>query len=305
MENAPFISLIVPIYGVEAYIEQCALSLMMQTAQDVEFIFVNDGTPDRSVEVLENVLKRFPERRVLLINQANAGLPRARMAGLNQARGTYIMHLDSDDWLEPKAVERLSAKARESGADLIYYDFWKEYGNRSKLDHERAFTPENKTDWMRRLYRDGAYGYVWCKMVRRELYDGIFTPSYTMHEDVVFSTQLIFRARTIAQLSVPLVHYRRNNPSASTRSRKAVRRGQMARNYLDMYEFYRNQPDSVPTEIVENDLFLRAAYVGFSLDRALFAERPYLKEMARRLPLMPFHRVLLLQQLFMKIWLLF
>ena len=300
----PLISVVVPIYGVEAYIGDCARSLMEQQPDGVEFIFVNDGTRDRSMEVLSQVLDAFPGHSVKIIDQANAGLPQARMAGIRAAEGEYIMHLDADDWLEAGALERLAAEARCSGADLIYYDFWKEYGSRSKLDRERDYTPARKVDWMRRLYRDGAYGYVWCKMARRSLYEGIFAPRHTMHEDVVFSTQLIFRCASIVHLKMPLVHYRRNNPSASTRTTKKVRRGQMARNYLDMYEHYRESLVGSPVEPVLDDLVLRAAYVGFSLDRDLFRERPYLKEMARRLPLMPFHRVLLVEQLVLKLWLL-
>lgn len=300
----PFISVIVPIYGVEAYIGECAHSLMAQKTEDVEFVFVNDGTRDHSMEVLDRVLREHPGGRVKIIHQANAGLPQARMAGLRAAEGEYIVHLDADDWLEAGALERLVAEARSTEADLIYYDFWKEYGRRSKLDRERDFTLDDKTDWMRRLYRDGAYGYVWCKMARKSLYDGIFAPCHAMHEDVVFSTQLIFRAGSIVHMRQPLVHYRRNNPSASTRLAKKVRRGQMARNYLDMYEHYRDALEGSPVAPVLNDLILRAAYVGFSLDRDLFRERPYLKAMARNLPLMPFHRVLLVEQLALKRWLL-
>ncbi|MBQ6912238.1 MAG: glycosyltransferase family 2 protein [Bacteroidales bacterium] len=300
----PLISVVVPIYGVEAYIGECARSLLAQPSDNVEFIFVNDGTRDRSMEVLSQVLDACPGRAVKIINQANAGLPQARMAGIRAAEGEYIMHLDADDWLEAGALERLCTEARTTGADLIYYDFWKEYGTRSKLDRERDFTPAGKTGWMRRLYRDGAYGYVWCKMARKSLYEGIFVPRHTMHEDVVFSTQLIFRAASFVHLRQPLVHYRRNNPSASTRVARKIRRGQMARNYLDLYEHYRDSLAGSPVEPVLNDLLLRAAYVGFSLDRDLFRERPYLKEMARHLPLMPFHRVLLAEQLILKLWLL-
>lgn len=296
------ISVIVPVYGVEAYIGRCAESLMAQTWPDTEFIFVDDGSPDRSVDVLQAVLDQYPDRNVHIVRKPNGGLPQARLSGLLVATGDYIVHLDSDDWLEPDALQSLAQKALESGADLIYYDFWKEYGSRRKLDAERTYTAATKQVYMRRLYRDGAYGYLWNKMARRSLYEGLFFPRYNMHEDIVVATQLLFKAGSIAQLSKPLVHYRRDNPSASTRVGKKQRRGQMARNYLDLYEYYRSNPE--PIAPVVNDLLLRAAWVGYSLDRDLFAERPYLKEAARRLPLMPFHRVLLIQQLILKIFLL-
>ncbi len=296
------ISVIVPVYGVEAYIGRCAESLMAQTWPDTEFIFVDDGSPDRSVDVLQAVLDQYPDRNVHIVRKPNGGLPQARLSGLLVATGDYIVHLDSDDWLEPDALQSLAQKALESGADLIYYDFWKEYGSRRKLDAERTYTAATKQVYMRRLYRDGAYGYLWNKMARRSLYEGLFFPRYNMHEDIVVATQLLYKAGSVAQLSKPLVHYRRDNPSASTRVGKKQRRGQMARNYLDLYEYYRSNPE--PIAPVVNDLLLRAAWVGYSLDRDLFAERPYLKEAARRLPLMPFHRVLLIQQLILKLFLL-
>ena len=296
------ISVIVPVYGVEAYIGRCAESLMAQTWPDTEFIFVDDGSPDRSVDVLQAVLDQYPDRNVHIVRTPNGGLPQARLSGLLVATGDYIVHLDSDDWLEPDALQSLAQKALESGADLIYYDFWKEYGSRRKLDAERTYTAATKQVYMRRLYRDGAYGYLWNKMARRSLYEGLFFPRYNMHEDIVVATQLLYKAGSVAQLSKPLVHYRRDNPSASTRVGKKQRRGQMARNYLDLYEYYRSNPE--PIAPVVNDLLLRAAWVGYSLDRDLFAERPYLKEAARRLPLMPFHRVLLIQQLILKLFLL-
>ena len=266
----PKVSVIVPIYGVEAYIGQCARSLMAQSYSDVEFIFVNDGTPDRSMEVLSENLDL--SRQVKIINKENAGLPQARLTGILAAEGEYILHLDSDDWIEPLAVEKLVAAAEESGADLIYYDFWKEYGNRSKLDHERLYTVKNKDLWMRRLYHDAAYGYVWSKFARRELYDGIFAPKYNMHEDIVFSTQLIFRAGSIAQLSVPLVHYRRTNTGSATRVKRSKRRVQSARNMLD---FYANGGPEI--EIVGKDILWKAWWRAIRYDRSLFREYPFLK----------------------------
>ena len=266
----PKVSVIVPIYGVEAYIGECARSLMAQTYPDIEFIFVNDGTPDRSMEVLSGILD--PARNVKIINKENAGLPQARLTGILAAEGEYILHLDSDDWIEPDAVERLVAAAQETGADLVYFDFWKEYGNRSKLDHERSYTAADKAVWMKRLYHDSAYGYVWCKFARRSLYQGIFAPKYNMHEDIVFSTQLIWRAGSIAQLPVPLVHYRRTNTGSATRVTRSKRRVQSARNMLD---FYANGGPEI--EIVGKDILRKAWWRAVRYDRALFREYPFLK----------------------------
>lgn len=302
--NTPLVSVIVPFYGVEKYIAACADSILSQTYRNIEFIFVNDGTKDKSEEVLRETLAKYPDRNTRIVVQENAGLPRARAAGLGYASGKYIMHLDSDDWIEPDAVELLVAKAESTGADLVYHDFWKEYSNRSKLDRERLYTTSDKVTYMRRLYRDRAYGYLWNKFALRELYTDVFVPRYNMHEDIVVATQLIFKAQHIERLPVPLVHYRRTNPGASTKVATKKRRGQSARNFLDLYEHYSGSIEGSPVEPVADDIILRAAWVAFSLDRELFAERPYLKEKAKHLPFIPGHRVLLLEQLILKLWLL-
>ena len=125
---------------------------------------------------------------------------------------------------------------------------------------------------MKRLYNDRAYGYVWCKFARRSLYDGIFAPKYNMHEDIVFSTQLIYRAGSIAQLGRPLVHYRRNNPGASTRVARAKRRVQSARNLLDLYA--NGGPE---VQVVRKQLLNKCFWRALRYDRSLFKEYPFLR----------------------------
>jgi glycosyltransferase involved in cell wall biosynthesis len=275
MERQPLVSVIVPVYGVEEYIGQCARSILAQTYPHLECIFVNDGTPDRSMEILSDVVKEFPERNVVVVNKENGGLPRARWSGLEVATGEYIMHVDSDDWLEPDAAARLVEEALRSDADLVYCDFWKEYGHRHKLDHERTYTVQDKARWMKRLYDNGAYGYVWCKFARRSLYQDMFVPRFNMHEDIVFSTQLIWRASRISQLSVPLIHYRRTNSSSATRVAKAKRRIQSARNILDLC--VNGGPE---VAVVRKEIIRKAAWNAFRYDRSLFEEYPFLREEA-------------------------
>ena len=269
---SPLVSLIVPVYGVEKYIEQCARSVLAQTYDNVEFIFVNDGTKDASREILSAVLKDFPARNVRIVDKENAGLPMARKSGLDVATGDYVMHVDADDWIEPDAVEKLVDEALRTGADLVYCDFWKEYGKRSKLDHEKHYTEADKVRWMNRLYDNGAYGYVWCKFCKRSLYEDIFVPTYNMHEDIVFSTQLIWRASSIAQLSLPLIHYRRTNASSASRVTRSRRRVQSARNILD---FCANGGPEIPA--VRRSIIRKAAWNAFRYDRSLFVEYPFLK----------------------------
>ena len=149
------ISLIAPVYGVEKYIEKFAVSVLGQTYQDIQFIFVNDGTKDRSMEILDELIEsRYShlKPRILIINKENGGLPSARKAGLDAAEGEYILFADSDDWLDTDAVETVMSKADETDADIVYFDLIKEYGHRTSYKREREYSGETKDDFIVNMF---------------------------------------------------------------------------------------------------------------------------------------------------------
>ena len=298
----PPVSVIVPVYGVEKYIQRCAESLFAQTYKDIEFIFIDDGSPDRSVELLEEVMGRYPERKsaVTLIRKANEGQSYARRDGIAASRGEFLLFVDSDDWIEPRAVEKLVEAAGE--ADIVCFGFWKEYNGHSKLDLEKDSSVADPALFVKRLYTYKAYGYLCTKFFRRSMLTGIFTPRYSMHEDIVVSTQALQRARKIVNLKEGLYHYDRTVSGASTRASKKTRRTLSARNMMDFFLAFEGKADA-PTRPVENELLLRAAWTAFSQDRSLFREYPTLKEKARHLPLMPGQRTGILRQLLLKLYL--
>lgn len=116
------VSVIIPIYNVAAYIARCVRSLLGQTLDDVEFIFVDDCSSDDSIFILEAVIKEFPKRAEtikLIRHSQNMGLPAARNSGLEMAEGEYIFHCDSDDWLESTALENLYYVAQQK-TQILY-----------------------------------------------------------------------------------------------------------------------------------------------------------------------------------------
>lgn len=287
--NTPLVSVIVPMYGMENYIARCAGSLFAQTYPNIEFIFVDDGCKDRTVTILRGLLeKQDPalQARTRILFQENQGLPHARKTGLDAAAGEYLLHVDSDDWVEPDTVEKAVRKALETGADMVVFDFWKEYGDRSKPRGEKESSIADPDLFRRRLYLYGAYGYVWEKFCHRRLYEDIYVPRLTMFEDVVFSTQILSRARKIVHLHERLYHYDQTNVGSATRKPKSLRDADAARNLLDLYLHYRGQSPS-PVEDVQDVILLRAAWIGFSQDRHLFEEYPFLADAARTLPFLP------------------
>ena len=304
--NTPLVSVIVPMYGVENYIARCADSLFAQTYPHIEFIFVDDGGKDRTVEILRDLLaKQDPalQARVRIISKENGGLPHARKTGLDAATGKYVLHVDSDDWLEPAAVEKLVRKAEETEADIVVYDFWKEYPNRSKLDSEKDSSCADPDLFRHRLYTYDAYGYVWNKFCLLSLYDGVFVPKYAMHEDIVFSSQILFKARKVVHLKEGLYHYDRSVSASATRAPQKIRRVNSARNLLDLYVHFVGQ-DPSPVSGLREEIFLRAAWAGFQHNRDLFREYPFLAPAVRAIPITSGYHIGKFRQSLIKLFLL-
>ena len=119
MTKTPKISIIIPIFNVENYLAKCLDSIINQTLMDIEIICVNDGSNDNSVDILNTYAQR--DKRITIINKANGGLSSARNAGIRVANGEYICFLDSDDYFEFNACERLYIEILEGHADIIVF----------------------------------------------------------------------------------------------------------------------------------------------------------------------------------------
>ena len=114
----PKLSVIVPIWGVEKYIEKCARSLFESDLDDMEFIFVDDCTPDKSIELLEALMEQYPERKKqssIVRHEVNKGLPQARKTGFEASRGEFVTYCDSDDWVAPSMYSKMLATAVGGG----------------------------------------------------------------------------------------------------------------------------------------------------------------------------------------------
>ena len=108
MNDSIKVSIIIPVYGVEKYIEKCARSLFEQTYSNIEYIFVNDKSKDDSIDILKKILTAYPDRKAqvrIVEHEKNKGLSQARETGIGYASGMYLMHVDSDDYIEPNMVE--------------------------------------------------------------------------------------------------------------------------------------------------------------------------------------------------------
>ena len=218
MNESILISVIVPVYNVERFITRCAHSLFAQTMDaGVEFIFVDDATPDNSIEALQNCLRQYPQRQKqvkLLRHSVNKGLPAARNTGLQAATGTYIYHCDSDDYLESDALESMYNAAMCQEADIVWCDWYLSFEKKERYMKQPAY--DTAIDALKGIL-SGAMKYnVWNKLVRRQLYiaNNIrFPEGHSMGEDMTM-IQLFACAGSVCYLPRAFYHYVQQNSGA-------------------------------------------------------------------------------------------
>ena len=147
----PSISIVVPVFNVEKYLNQCVSSLLEQTLSSIEIILVDDGSCDNSPKMCDEFEKT--DSRIRVIHKSNGGLSSARNAGMEYASGEYIMFLDSDDWIEPQTCETLYASAKENDSEVVVCSYVKEFIGHSVVSHiwDFSFTCDSQKI-IRRLY---------------------------------------------------------------------------------------------------------------------------------------------------------
>ncbi|MDE7411652.1 MAG: glycosyltransferase [Paramuribaculum sp.] len=208
------VSVLVPVYGVAKYIERCARSLFEQTmTYGIEYIFIDDSTPDNSIEILLNTLAKYPERKnqvKIVRHETNLGLAEARVTALNVSHGEYVIHCDSDDWVAPEMYELMYQKAYETGADIVGCDYTKAYG-KSHIVQTEKFTLPHKHIITEILKGRKIGGYLWNRLIRRDFYlkhkfradKGI-----TLFEDMAVTIPMHLVTDKIAYVNKPLYFHR-------------------------------------------------------------------------------------------------
>lgn len=220
----PKVSVVIPVYNVEKYIERCARSLFGQTLDDIEYIFVNDCTPDRSMELLQKVIDEYPVRQhavKLIGHERNQGSATVRNTGLAAATGEYVICCDSDDWVEPDMYEAMYRVAKVADADVVVTDFYNEYASRAVL--QRQPFPSNNVECVRQMLSGNLHCGTWNKLVRRDVYvrNNIrFPDGINMWEDVLTMIPVCYHASGIVYLPQAFYHYVRDNNASYTNNMK-------------------------------------------------------------------------------------
>ena len=186
------VSIIIPVYNVQEYLSVCLDSVIKQTIFNKEIIVINDGSTDKCFEMLKEYKRIYPE--LIIINQKNSGISKARNAGLKVARGEYIAFVDSDDFVELSMFERMYKTATRENADIVICNYIlykegpdKQNSNDQKIEGIESEGNIDKTCALKKFLLNDIKGYVWNKLHKRELFtlNNISFPDFVVCEDKI------------------------------------------------------------------------------------------------------------------------
>ncbi len=215
----PKISVIIPIYGVEKYIERCARSLFEQTLDDIEYLFIDDCTPDRSIEILKQLIRLYPNRSSQVIIHRmdhNSGQAAVRKWGMQNATGDYVIHCDSDDWVDVNMYEQLYECARANNLDIVVSSYYITDCEQMLIKPIYADSGDVHAFLSSCLIQKDSWA-LWNKLIKRTLYDTMqfIWPVSNMGEDCLMVVQFLMNAQSIGYINRPLYYYYYNLSSIS------------------------------------------------------------------------------------------
>ena len=209
MGNNPLVSVIIPVYKVESFLNRCLRSVVGQSYKELEIILVDDGSPDKCPQMCEQWKDK--DKRIKVIHKENGGLSSARNAGMKIMTGDYVCFVDSDDWIEPIMIEHLMEMIRNTkGADIAQCDYRISYKfesfSRQPKEIIKVFGKKEMLDYFFRLHGEKSNTGVWNKVISRNILDG-FKFVDTLNEDVEASYEFLTRANKMVITNQVYYHY--------------------------------------------------------------------------------------------------
>ncbi len=243
------VSILVPIYNVSKYIERCAVSLMEQTYENVEYIFVDDCTPDNSIALLKGVIAKYPNRYSqikIISHEQNKGLAGARITALNSATGDYVFHVDADDYIAHDAIEKLSHQAVNTDSDIVDAPYSKVDGN--VVVCTNAPYKGSKIEYLHLILgRTGLVNnQIWGKLIKKSLYDenninAIEGIDYG--EDYSVFPKLLFHSQKRTWTDSVVYYYNISNTTSYMHSVSKKAMISYVKAEISIYEYFRSLKD--------------------------------------------------------------
>lgn len=246
----PKVSVIIPVYGVEKYIERCARTLFEQTLEEIEFIFIDDCTPDRSMELLGKIIDEY-RSRIAGMNwvvrtekmPANSGLPAVRRHGIELAKGDYIINCDSDDWVDLDLYEKMYEASQNGEFDIVVSGYKMTDGIHEKLFKELGSSDADM--YLQEMMNGRTAWFLSNKLIKSWLWRKIAKwPTGNMGEDMCISLQLFSYAKNVAFVSGPVYYYYANPVSiarAHSEQKDIAKYKQLSENVEIVINFLKNK----------------------------------------------------------------
>ena len=227
----PKVSVIVPVYNVEKYLEKCLNSLVNQTLDNIEIIIVNDGTKDNSEEIIKKFMEKYPQK-IVYLKKEHGGLSDARNYGMPYAKGEYIAFLDSDDYVEKDIYKEMYELAKKENSDMVECNFLWEYPNKVREDIGQVYNGKKEMLEKVRVV-------AWNKLIRRSILEKtqIQFPKGLRYEDVEFTYKLIPHLNKVSFLKKPYIHYiQRENSIINVQNERTKEIFTVLDNVIDYYK---------------------------------------------------------------------
>lgn len=261
------ISIIVPVYKVEKYLDGCLESIVNQTYQNLEILLVDDGSPDNCPRLCDEWAQK--DSRIKVIHQSNGGLSAARNAALKVAAGEYYAFVDSDDYIEDTLCEQVMNVFAKHDVDIVVFDCWRVDEENNKLGSTEKITEGvlGQESALAELMKGNINNYICNKIYSKKVFEGMSFPVGRLWEDVATAYKLFMKAEHIYCLPEKLYYYlQRVDSITNTINEKGLESLFLARHssYLDLKEVYPNVGEMV---------FSKVALCAIRLyDRSLWAE---------------------------------
>ena len=240
------VSVIVPVYNVEKYVERCVNSLLTQTYKNLEIILIDDGSTDQSGCLCDSLA--IKDQRIKVVHQKNQGLSGARNAGLNHMKGKFVTFVDSDDYVLENYVESLINILNENNGDISAVSEERFYGERAEITpnkgkKESVCVYSNEQAIATMLYRKGLNSYVWGKLYKKELFEKIRFPVGMIFEDLRIISQLYDLAKRVVFSPVKCYcYYQRQGSIVNSKfNRKKMEQVTASEEVLEFVERYHPQ----------------------------------------------------------------
>ena len=232
------VSVIIPVYKAEYFLDKCVNSIINQTYENLEIILVDDGSPDNSPKMCDEWAQK--DKRIKVIHKENGGASSARNKGLEDCTGDYIYFCDSDDFIEINCIEKLVDKIKDN--DVVIMGYNKVNGDKitAKVYNDKL----SQNEFISEIIHEWDFGLLWNKLYKKEFIKSKFNEKFKIREDLLFNSEYFKNVKKIGLINEPLYNYI-DNPNSLTKGAKTIPFEQLKTIHLNMLELLNQIDESI------------------------------------------------------------